>query len=152
MAHNEAISQKAAVEQLEASHACDVITTEKAAEIADAFDVDLDEAPTAQISDVVPILFGDDGEGIAVTDLVVEIVRQIGEEPDLPEFDGVGFTARARYSQNLSILYDHVDIAIEHEPDINWEELEEFDGPELTFGEESFAAESDAEPSDEFEE
>lgn len=121
----EAISQRDAIDRLEDSDACDVITVDAATEIADAFDANFDTAPIESMNDVVPKLFGSSERGIAVADLVVTLVREVDETPVTPEFDGPGFTARARYEHNLPILYDHADLEIDAEPDIDWDNFEE---------------------------
>lgn len=113
----EAISQRDAVEKLEHYGACDIITADVAQDIADAWDVDLDVENMRPLRDITPIFTGDgDAKAIGVAELIIEILEGLDVKPETPVYGGHGFTARARYEQNLPLLYDYMDLELDHEP------------------------------------
>jgi len=116
MANATPLSQREAIRRIEDYKACDVLTDEAAQAIADAWGVDLSRERMGEMSAVTPLFTGENGFAIAVSELVIEILRGLGIAPRTPTLDGAGLTARARYEQNLPLLYDHMDLELDHEP------------------------------------
>jgi hypothetical protein len=109
-------TRREATARLENYCACDILARDRARELADPFDVTLEEDRFQPMDEVTPVFFGDDEAGISVTELVIEILVRVGVTPEKPVYDGLGFTARARYEHNLSKLYDFVNMEYEDVP------------------------------------
>lgn len=105
-------SQRDAVREIESYSAADILVRERAQELTAPFDIELEDDRFQPLENITPVMHDDNGDtgGISATELVIEIVVRVGMTPEKPVYDGYGFTARARFEQNLSKLYDHVNM------------------------------------------